>query len=463
MAQDAEAAVLDQRFESEPPHVPVGEEDPLTRDGPESPVELPKASAEKFIPVDRSDVLSRLVERLFEPDERREVSEVLSYLCALRQARSAAMLDELFELYDPFNPDDETLNHRALTEEERRELLKRLQEKVDSLVKSANFEKIDDKGLKEILREESDHGFSAEVDLDEYDFHLLYFRGEVQEDRTIRNWRSLWLKDISYPVDSYRRLFLALKLKPREVRIAEIMKRDGIDREKAEKRVGKARKALLEGVSEDKLHLKMFRRIARIDMRILFPNARIKFNLFDTVWLWVGSGGSTLFALVMAILKFIAAVAISLFFIVITLAGAVGAIIRSVSNFFNTRNRYMMKLAQSLYFHNLASNQSVLALLNDEAEEEDIKEEALAYCFMLKTPGEDDLHEIDRAVEAFLLKEFGIVFNFDVEDALHRLQRDGLAFETAGGKFDVLNLQEARQTMEQRWNATPVAGEVPAA
>src|SRR5690606_38420985 len=118
-----------------------------------------------------------------------------------------------------------------------------------------------------------------------------------QESRSIRDWKTLWLRKTTYPVDTYRRLFLALKLKPREARIAEIMDRDGVDRAKAEKRVQKARRNLLEGVSEDKLHLKMFRRIARVDMRILFPNARIKFTLFDTLCLWIGSGGSTIFAI----------------------------------------------------------------------------------------------------------------------------------------------------------------------
>lgn len=298
MQRSAQAA-LAEPIEHLPPRIPVSESDPLTHGGPEAPVEPPKASAEKFIPVDRSEVLTRLVERLFEPHERREANEVLSYLCALRQARSAAMLDELVELYDPFNPDDETLNHYDISESERKEKLKHLQEKVEFIVKSANFERIDDTRLKQILAEESDQGFSAEVDLSEYDFHLLYFRGETIEERTTRNWKTLWLRKVTQPVETYRRLFLALKLKPREARIAEIMARDGVDRAKAEKRVRKARKNLLEGVSEDKLHLKMFRRIARVDMRILFPNARIKFNLFDTIWLWVGSGGSTLFAITM--------------------------------------------------------------------------------------------------------------------------------------------------------------------
>jgi len=460
MDQRVHAASLP--FQSEAPHVPVDPGDTLTAGGPESPVPPALQSAEKFIPVDRSAIIERLLVRLFPAEERQEAREVLAYLCALRQARSAHMLDELVELYDPFNPDDETLDHYDLTEAQRHAQLLRLKSKVDVLVKSANFEEVDDERLKSILTEESNHGFSAEVDLDEFDFHLLYFRGEVVEERQLRNWATLWRKKTA-SIASYRRLFLALKLKPRETRIREIMERESVERKAAEKRVDKARKNLLDGVSEDHLHLKMFRRIARVDLRILFPNARIKFNLFDKLMLWVGSGGSTVFAIVMAGLKFVAAVAISLFFIVITLAGAVGAIVRSVMNFFNTRNRYMMKLAQSLYFHNLASNQSVLALLNDEAEEEDIKEEALAYCFMLKTPGDDALKDVQEAVQTFLREEFGVVFNFDAEDALHRLERDGLAEEVSPHVFRVPSLAEARASMERRWNATPVLGEVPVA
>jgi hypothetical protein len=460
MDQRAQANVL--QFQQEAPLVVVGENDTLSAGGPESPVDAALISDEKFIAVDRSAILQRLLVRLFEPHEREKAGAVLSYLCALRQARSAKMLDELVEMYDPFNPDDETIDHYKLTEDQRAELLQKLKSKVDVIVKSANFEEIDDERLKEMLNEESKQGLSAEVDLDEYDFHLLYYRGEVTELRTVRNWTTFWLpKDVS--VSSYRRLFLALKLKPREARIKELMERENIERKTAEKRVNRARRNLLEGVSEDHLHLKMFRRIARVDLRILFPNARIKFNLFDKLMLWVGSGGSTLFAIVMAVLKFVAAVAISLFFIVITLAGAVGAVVRSVMNFFNTRNRYMMKLAQSLYFHNLASNQSVLALMNDEAEEEDIKEEALAYCFMLKTPGDDPLHEIQQNAEKFLRDEFGLILKFDVEDALHRLERDGLATEVAPHVFRVLDLDQALTSMRRRWEATPLHGEVPAA
>ena len=73
----------------------------------------------------------------------------------------------------------------------------------------------------------------------------------------------------------------------------------------------RARNELLENVSEHTLHLKVFRRIPRGELEILFPNARIRFTLFDKLWLWFGSGGSAAAAIIMAVLKFLALVVVS--------------------------------------------------------------------------------------------------------------------------------------------------------
>ncbi len=269
------------------------------------------------------------------------------------------------------------------------------------------------------------------------------------------SWRTLWLRERPVEVDAYRRLFLGLKLKPVEARVAELTKK-GMSRKKAEKRVRRARnQQMLEGVSEETLHLKVFRRIPQSELEILFPNAKIRFTLFDRLWLWIGSGGSTIFAIVMAALKFVAAVAISLFFVVFTIAGAVGAIIRSVSNFFNTRNRYMAKLAKSLYFHNIASNQSVLTLLTDDAEEEDIKEAVLTYALLL-SDGHHGLEEVKCKAEKFLDDEFGVKCDFDIEDGCVHLRKLGLLVLDESGAPRILDLQDAREHLIHQWRIAPI-------
>jgi hypothetical protein len=413
---------------------------------------------EKFIPVDRSDIIRHVLEKLFEPAQRALAGEVLQYMSALRQVESAKSLDALVEYYDPFNPDDETVNDHEIVGEERRRLLDELRSKVVDLVVSANYLEIDKTALEKILEEESSGGFSAEVDLSEYDFHLLFYRGAIKDHVMARTWRRLWLRKRPFEVDAYRRLFLGLKLKPFDIRVAEMMKAEGIDRRKAERRVRRIRnQQMLEGVSENTLHLKVFRRIMRSELQILFPDARIKFTLFDRLWLWIGSGGSTVFALIMAVLKFVAAVAISLFFVVFTIAGAVGAIIRGITSFFNTRTRYMAKLAKSLYFHNIASNQSVLTYLTDDAEEEDIKEAALTYSLLLRY-GHFGLDHVKSEAERFLKDEFDVDCAFDIEDGCVHLRKLGLLVEDEHGSPRIRDLEDAREHLIAAWRAAPAIG-----
>jgi hypothetical protein len=420
-------------------------------------VKQPIASVtpEKFIPVDRKDIVKHVLEKLFEPGQRALATEVLRYMTALRQVEAAKTLEELIEHYDAFNPDDETVNERAIVGAERRLLLENLKAKVIDLVISANYLEIDQAALERIIEEESSGGFAAEVDLTEYDFHLLYYRGAIKDKIRLRTWKRLWLFERPVEVDAYRRLFLGLKLKPFDVRVAEVMETEGIDKRNAERRVRRARnQQMLEGVSEDTLHLKVFRRIARSELQILFPNVRIRFTLFDRLWLWIGSGGSTVFALVTAGLKFFLAVAISLFFVLFTVAGALGAIIRSVTSFLNTRTRYMAKLAKSLYFHNLGSNQSVLTLLSDDAEEEDIKEAALTYALLLRH-GHRGLDHVRYEAERFLKDEFDVECAFDIEDGCVHLRVLGLLVEDEQGSPRIRDLEDAREHLISRWRASP--------
>jgi hypothetical protein len=417
---------------------------------------ITSAVPEKFIQVDRDDIVERVLEKLFEPQQKHLAGEVVRYMCALRQWDSAKLLDSVIEFYDPFNPDDETVNVDQLSPSERRARLENLRLQIVDLVASANYIEMDEATLKKVLDEQSPAGFSAEVDLTEYDFHLLFYRGAIKDQIFVTSWKTLWFFERPLETDAYRRLFLALKLKPFEARVAELMA-EGMSRKKAEKRVRQARnQQMLEGVSENTLHLKIFRRMPKCDLEILFPNAQIHFNLFDRLWLWIGSGGSTLFAIVTAGLKFVAAFAISIFFVFFTVAGAVGAIIRTITSFFNTRTRYMAKLAKNLYFHNIASNQSVLAMLSDDAEEEDIKEAVLTYALLLRY-GHRGLEEVKLEAEKFLQDEFGVPCDFDIEDGCVHLRKLGLLVVDETGAPRIRDLDDALGHLVEEWRQAPSA------
>ena len=416
---------------------------------------IPSQAPEKFIPVDRSDIIEHSLEKIFERGQRTLAAQVVRYMCVLRQAESARLLDELVTLYDAFNPDDETVNITEVSAAERQAQLEKLKAEVIDLVDSANYNEIDQAALEKIFEQQSNIGFIAEVDLSEYDFHLLYYRGAVKDKIKAKSWKTLWLFEKPVEVDAYRRLFLALKLKPREVRVAELMKR-GMGRWKAERTCPartqpSAGERLRAHPASQGFPAHPARRAGNP-----VPNARIRFSLFDKLWLWFGSGGSAAAAIVMAVLKFLALVVISPYIVFVTVGGAAGAIFRTFSNIFNTRTRYMAKLAKSLYFHNIGSNQSVLTLLTDDAEEEDIIEAVLTYALLLRH-GHRGLDAVKFEAEKFLKDEFDVDVAFDIEDGCVHLRKLGLLVEDEHGHLRIRDLEDAREHLIAAWHAVPNA------
>src|SRR5262249_27066440 len=89
---------------------------------------------------------------------------------------------------------------------------------------------------------------------------------------------------------------------------------------------------------------------------------------------------------------------------------------------------YSLKLAQSLYYQNLDNNAGVLYRLLNEAEEQEFREAVLAYFFLWRKAGETGwtMDELDDHVEHYLEERAQIKVDFEVEDAMAKLERLGL-------------------------------------
>jgi hypothetical protein len=407
----------------------------------------------RFIPVDRSDIYERLVSTVpWTEDELTAAESVLHYLSRLRQQDSCVNLDRLSAYYDPFNPDDETVNGPERETMDMEPLLNAFGKQLEALVEAGNFERISEARLDRILTETSPGGVEVEVDLTEFDLMLLYARGETTAKKDIRNWKTFFLtKQID--VEVYKRLLMAVKFKPEAVRLAELQQKHLGDEKKAKKALKKLRSSLPKDASTDKIYLKMFKDIPILDMETLFPNTRVKLRYWDKVQLWLSGGGTTIAGIIGAAGKIVAATVLTPFVLVMAIFGLGGVLFRQVMNLINTRTKYMMQLAQNLYFHNLANNQSVLAYMVDEAEEENIKEELLLYTSLLKgarAPGQMERAGLD--IEAFLLHHWGVKVDFDVYDAEKRLRETGLVSTGPDGLLDVMPLPQARGHLMRLWS-----------
>jgi hypothetical protein len=336
---------------------------------------------------------------------------------------------------------------------ERLEKRRMFNAKLKELVRSANYRELDPDELEDVLTNASPDGVHVDVNFQEYEVKLMYYRGESKTQKTRREIKNLFLRPINYEVPTFERLFLAIKFKPEDLRVQEIMRDELIDEAKAQKKLRKMRKMLPPSVSTDHIYIKVFKDIPRFDVEMLFPNIRVKMKFMDKIRL----GGSALAGLltwaVGTASKLIVAVALS----PIMLAGALltgvgGVMYAQIRNIFITRDKYRMQLAQSLYFQNLANNQAALALMVDEAEEEDVKEDALLYVHLLRTPIHmSQTDKLALRINDFLRTKFGVSVDFDIQDALKRLLDSGLVTQSTAGDLRAMLPDEAIRHLHECW------------
>jgi hypothetical protein len=407
---------------------------------------------ERFIPVSRYGLRARLVEMLVEGGgDAHDWGRALDCLAAWRHQDHRKRLHDLLENYLPFSPDSDTAHLMELDQTQRDQAQRNFIAGIEQALAQANYIRLSRDDVQRLLAERSPYGLHLNVDLREFDEALLYYRGTGTILREEWNpWRLYLTKDrIEIPI--FLRLFLLLKLKPEQTRIAEIMAATGATEARAARALHKARAHMPLGVSSNHIYVKMFKRIPQIDLEMLFPNTKVAFRPFDKLKLMVTAGGGTVAGVTGTATKLLAAT--NPFTLAFGVAGLSAVVFRQVMKFFNTRNRYMMVLAQNLYFCSLANNHGALTLISDRAEEEDVKEDMLLYAFLARHPAKyDALTAIKQDATAFLKERCGVSVDYDAEDALRRLLADGLVRSDADGNLTAIAPDDARAHLDTLWD-----------
>ena len=410
---------------------------------------------ERFIPVTTLSLVDRLtVPAAWPMGDAVEARRFFRYLDFWRRQLHNRRLMTLLRAYEPFDPDSDLLITRDYTVGEKMRLQKQTVADVKQILERANYVAIDPKSVEVILTRDSHYGLDLHVDLGVFEECLLYYRGASNKRDKRTNYRKFMRKE-EFDVPIYRRLCLLFKLKPFDVRVREVMAEKKVSEKEAAKIVTRMRGSLPAEVMEGNIYIKLFKNIPRNDLEMVFPNTRVRFRMWDKIKLGVTGGGAMGMGLVGTAGK-LAAGGLTVANPV-ALAGAVaglgGIAFRQGMNFMNQKQRYMVVMAQNLYFHAMADNRGVMIKLAERAAEEDIKEEILLYSVLAKeTCKRHDLASIDGAIERFLHAEFGIHVDFDLPDALERLIADGIVREDADGTLHTMPPVAAAQHLDAKWD-----------
>lgn len=408
---------------------------------------------ERFIPITRFALMDRLTspQAWGDPQEARAARRFFHYLDYWRHQLYGSRLLELEQTYEPFSPDTDLLLTRKFSRDELRDMQDRVVNEMQAVLDQANYERIDPSAVAGILAQGSHYGLDLHVDFSLFDECLIFYRGastRKDQRRTLRKF----LRKEEFELPIFQRLFLLFKLKPLERRIREIMEKEKISRKEAERMAKRQRAHLPAIINEDDIYMKLFKNIPRSDVEMIFPNTIVKFRLLDKLTL----GGTGAVGIGMSTFAVIGKVGLLLSNPLVAGGAIIGfgaALFRQAMKVANTKQRYMVIMAQNLYFHSMADNRGVMIKLVELAADEDVKEEILLYCVLAKEQAHrSELKDIDQAIEQYLASTFGVDVDFDLEDALSRLVADGLVTEDANGYLHTLEPRQAAQHLDAKWD-----------
>jgi hypothetical protein len=385
---------------------------------------------EHFIPLRKHDLMQLLLRDNQLPPEQREPFRQFGLLVsAAFHFEHLAKLEELKDAYAPFDPDADTKPGEPLFLEERKEREDKVFTAFASLMKSADFNPLNQEEIQRaVLQTPDDWGLNMDLDLNVFERLEIYERGQVIGSQTRRSWRRLWRRQ-KIKVPLYQRLALILKLKPH--------------------------RRIDPNLDVSLVYFKLFKDVPRADVDMLLPGSRPRIRPMDRAMIaWPLAVGLALllyhFTQVLPSFDLDALVSLAS----LSLAAALcGYAYRSFHNYLAKRQTYILQLVRSLYFKALDGNTGVLMRLFDEAEEQQCRETYLAYfCLWRFAPPQGWTPEqLEDYIEMYLEGAAGLKVAFEVGAALTKLEQMRIV-EKDDGHYRPAPVEKAIEILHWTWD-----------
>jgi hypothetical protein len=113
--------------------------------------------------------------------------------------------------------------------------------------------------------------------------------------------------------------------------------------------------------------------------------------------------------------------------------------------------KYHKAISDNVYFRNLNNNAGIFDYLIGAAEERDVKEAFLAYYFLHTAAPPLDKAGLEAMIEDWLRKTFAVDVEFDIDDAIVKLDGLGL-LRRADARLTVAPPDEALARLHRMWD-----------
>jgi hypothetical protein len=405
---------------------------------------------DQFIPVRKADLLDALIEHgpLGSEEEREKFRQVCRFLAAIYHYEYFDQLERLRHDYFYFNPEvdphakfDEAALARAYAE---------LVDSFTRVLKGADFIEMPHAEIEQAHRERRVMRVAVKASLDDFREVRFFRRGHHKETIEVAKW--FGLRKEPHEIMVYDDVILFVAMKPASV----------IDAQRRKKRLGRR------GIRAGSVLIKYFRNIAGKDLNALFPNVRVVMSTLDKLVLSVPAvaGGipilfnlaSTITVLFLVIGFYLGVVAAveqdhlkTAFAAMSGLVALGGFGMRQWLRYQAQSLKYQKELTDNIYFRNVNNNAGIFDYIVGTAEDQECKEAFLAYYFLRIAKAPLTQAELDDTIERWLKATFGVEVDFEVDDALGKLDRLGL-LEHHGERLSVPAPGKTLARLDQVWD-----------
>lgn len=380
---------------------------------------MPAQQLYRFIPFRSADILAMCrAEGRLNDEALCRFDQAATYIQQSFKDEFHTLRNELKNIYFPLDPDADTRQVEIGSKASEGD--PSLVSKLEALLERANYERVGPEALAAAMESASLFHIRLAVDMEDYAEVLLYTRGASARSEVLTGPLGLWKKAVSFV--NYDRVVLYLRFK------------DDIEDNKG-----------MASYRPGAVMLKLFQNVPDADLEMLFPNTRVGMRLRDKLMIGIPaliSGGIVLTTKLGATLVLLGSligfwlgmssesVTLDRNAVLALLAGAgtLGAYFwKQFSSFKNRKLRFTEALTRNLYFKLLDNNSGVLLRILDDAEESEIKESVLALYFMMASPGPIAAAALDQDIERWFDQRWGYQMDFEIADALDKLEYLGLA------------------------------------
>lgn len=399
-------------------------------------------SRDQYIPLRKADIVAAiLADGGLHGAEAEDFRILARMLASIFHYEYHARLEALRDAYFFFQPDREA---PPLPPEERARAYAGLVSAFSGIMQAANFAEVTREEIAEAERTEALVRVRTKTSSEDFAEVRFFRRGRRREQGVRKSWWGLRKTQVAFDVYDNVIVFIALKdaLTPHHNRRGRLRPGSVI--------------------------IKYFRDIPKPDLNMLFPNVKVVMSLADKLVIGVpalAGGIPILVNLVPALAVLLAVVSAWLGYegtveddalkqavaALGALAALAGFVMRQKMKYDRQSLKYQRDLAEHIYFRNVNNNAGIFDYVIGAAEEQETKEAFLAYYALHAAHAPLSRGELDRAIEAWLKSRFGLEVDFEIGDALAKLERLGLLRKDADG-LRVIPLKEALAVLDARWD-----------